>query len=150
MWSKASVIRGHHVSIKFWMPYIGDDLPLSCEEGNVYDEHAFAVRKADGVIVGHALWEMSRVFWFFLQHEGTGKSFVCTSTEVSHVKLPHDCYFFACTCIRCLIIHSQRNNRGGGRSHNTTPFRQQKRRGGGQIFGWGPFDGRLRDIYMYM
>ena len=66
-WSKASVIRGHHVSKKFWMPYIGEELhvPLSCEEGNVYYKHAVAVCKADGVVV-----EMSRVFWFFLQHRG--------------------------------------------------------------------------------
>ena len=53
-WSKAGVIRGHHVFKQFWMPYIGEELPLSCEEGNVYDKHAVAVRKADGVVVGHA------------------------------------------------------------------------------------------------
>ena len=70
MWSKASVIRGHHVSKKFWMPYIGEELPQSCEEGNVHDKHTVAVCKADSVVVGHAPREMSRVFWFFLQHGG--------------------------------------------------------------------------------
>ena len=74
-WSKARVIRGHHVSKKFWMPYIGEELPLSCEEGNMCDKHAVAVRKAAGVVVGHAPREMSRAFWFFLQHRGTGKHF---------------------------------------------------------------------------
>ena len=59
------MIRGHHVSIKFWKFYIGKDLPLSCEEGSVYDKHAVAVRKADGVVVGQAPQEMSRVFCFF-------------------------------------------------------------------------------------
>ena len=53
-WSIASVIRGHHVSKKFWMPYIGEELLLSCEEGNIYEKHPVAVRKADGVVVGHA------------------------------------------------------------------------------------------------
>ena len=79
------MIRAHHLSIKFWTPYIGENLPLSCEEGNVYDTHAVAVREADSVVVGHVSREMSRVFQFFLQHEGTGKSFFCTSAEVSHV-----------------------------------------------------------------
>ena len=71
------MIRKHHVSNKFWTPYIVEQLPLSCEEGNVnYDKHVVAVRnKADAVGVGNAHREMSRVFWFFLQHGGTGKSF---------------------------------------------------------------------------
>ena len=59
------MIRGHHVSKKFWTPYIGEELSLSCEEGNVYDKHAVAVRKADCVVVGHPPREISRVFWFF-------------------------------------------------------------------------------------
>ena len=54
MWRKASVIRGHHVSTKFWMPYIGEKLLLSYKEGNVYNKHAVAVRKADSVVAGHA------------------------------------------------------------------------------------------------
>ena len=77
--------KRHHVSKKFWTPYSVEELPLSCEEGNVYVKHAVAVRKSDGVVVGHAPREMSRVFWFFLQHGGTGKSFFFTSAEVSHV-----------------------------------------------------------------
>ena len=48
---------------------------MSCEEGNVYDKHAVAVCKTDGVVFGHAPREMSRAFWVFLQHGGTGKSF---------------------------------------------------------------------------
>ena len=74
-WSKASVIGGHDVSKKFWMPYISEELPQSCEKGNVYDKHAVAVHKADSVIVGHTPREMSRVFWFFLHQGGTGKKF---------------------------------------------------------------------------
>ena len=74
-WSKASVIRGHHVSKKFCTPYIDKELSLSYEEGNVYDKHAVAVCNADAVVVGHAPRKKLRVFWFFLQHRGRGKSF---------------------------------------------------------------------------
>ena len=71
MWTKASVIRGNHISKKFWMPCIGEELPWSCEEGNVHDKHTVAVRtKADDVVAGHAPREMSHVFWFFIQHGG--------------------------------------------------------------------------------
>ena len=48
------MIRAYHVSKKFWTPYIGEELPLGCEEENIYDKHAVAVCKADGVVVGHA------------------------------------------------------------------------------------------------
>ena len=76
-WSKASVIIGDHVSKRFSTFYTGEELSLSCEEGNVYDKHVVAVRsKADAVAVGNASREMSRVFWFFLQHGGIGRSFL--------------------------------------------------------------------------
>ena len=88
-WSKASVIRGHHVSKRFWTPYVGEELLLSCEEGNGHDKHAVAVRTAaDGAVVGHAPREMSCVFWFFIRHRGeiqckvTGKRKLGNNLEV--------------------------------------------------------------------
>ena len=59
------------------MPCTGEELPLSCEEGNIYNKHVVvAVRnKADAVAAGNAPQEMSRAFWFFLQYGGTSKSF---------------------------------------------------------------------------
>ena len=42
---KASVIKEHHISIKFQTPYIDEELSLSCEEVNVNDKRAVTVRK---------------------------------------------------------------------------------------------------------
>ena len=72
------MIRGHHTFKKFWMPYIGKELPLSCEKGNVHDKHAVAVRtvrtKADRcccwtctsrdvacLLVFHTIWRRERL-----------------------------------------------------------------------------------------
>ena len=63
-WSKASLIREHHILKKYWTLYICEELPLRCEEGNACDKLAVAVHEAEGVVVEHALREMSRVFRF--------------------------------------------------------------------------------------
>ena len=84
------MVRGNHISKKFWTPYIGEELLLSCEERNIYDKHAVAVRtKADAVAVGNAPREMSHVFWFFLQHRDVeaflhlSRSFTCNSFHMT-------------------------------------------------------------------
>ena len=47
-----------------------DKFYLSPEDGNEHDPHAVSILK-DGAIVGHAPRELSRVFFFFLRHDGT-------------------------------------------------------------------------------
>ena len=65
-----SVIRGHHIYKTVWTPFIGETLSLRIEDGNEQDSFAVAVIKNDD-IVGHAPRQFSRVFYFFLSHDGT-------------------------------------------------------------------------------
>lgn len=65
-----SVIRGHHVYKAVWTPRIGETLSLAKEDGNVEDPYAVAVLKGT-TVVGHVPREISRVFSFFLLHDGT-------------------------------------------------------------------------------
>ena len=65
-----SIVRGHNVYKSVWTPFNGEILPLSIEDGNEHDSFAVAVLK-DTVIVGHAPRELSRVFYFFLRHDGS-------------------------------------------------------------------------------
>ena len=48
-----STVQGHHIFKDTWTPYINEEL-LSCsgsvEEGNVFDEHAVAVRRDERVV----------------------------------------------------------------------------------------------------
>lgn len=66
----SSVIRGHHVYKFVWTPYVGETLPLSPDEGNEHDVYSVGVIK-DASVVGHAPRELSRIFYFFLRHDGT-------------------------------------------------------------------------------
>ena len=56
--------RGHHDSKKFWKPCTGKELPLNCEQGNVYNKLVVvAVRnRADAVAVGNTPQEMLHAF----------------------------------------------------------------------------------------
>ena len=65
-----SVIRGHHVYKTVWTPFLGETLPLGVEGGNSHDSYAVAILK-DSEIVGHAPGELSRIFYFFLSHDGS-------------------------------------------------------------------------------
>ena len=65
-----SVIRGHHIFKSVWTPFIGETLSLAIEDGNAEDPYAVAVMKGT-TIVGHTPCEISRVFSFFIQHDGT-------------------------------------------------------------------------------
>ena len=66
---KESVVRGHHVYKEAWRPVIGQLLPVFSEPNNRHDRRAVAIY-LDGVVVGHVPREISKVFWFFLKHNG--------------------------------------------------------------------------------
>ena len=65
--SFASVIRGHRV---YKTPFIGEMLESQPDTGNEHDRYAIGMVK-DGEIVGHAPKEISRIFQYFIQHNGT-------------------------------------------------------------------------------
>ena len=68
--SFGSVIRGHHVYKTVWTPSIGEMLESQPDTGNKHDRYAIGMVK-DGEIVGHAPKEISRIFHYFIQHNGT-------------------------------------------------------------------------------
>ena len=59
------VSNGEHYSRA--SPFVGQILSMSPEDGNEHDPHAVLIC----AIVGHAPCELSRVFFFFLRHNGT-------------------------------------------------------------------------------
>ncbi len=64
-----SAIRGYHVYKNIWTPEIGEGLQLSQENGNEADQFAVATYKEEAV-VGHVPREISRICWYFLEHDG--------------------------------------------------------------------------------
>ena len=66
----SSVIRGHHVYKSVWSPSIGEVLSLQTDAENEHDAYAVGTIK-DSTVVGHAPREVSRIFYFFLQHGGS-------------------------------------------------------------------------------
>ena len=66
-----------------WTPTIGELLPLSVEGGNEHDNYAVAVLK-NGDTVGHAPRELSRIFYFFLSHDGTIEAEVAGHRKFGH------------------------------------------------------------------
>ena len=66
----ASIIRGHHVYNSVWTPAIGETLPLGADDGSEHDAYAVGIFK-DSAVVGHAPREVSRIFYYFLQHGGS-------------------------------------------------------------------------------
>ena len=64
-----SVVRGHHIYKNRWTPVIGEILLCEQEWDNVEDQFAVAVVKT-GVVVGHIPRKISRVCWYFLEHQG--------------------------------------------------------------------------------
>ncbi len=64
-----SAIRGYHVYKNIWIPEIGEGLQLSQENGNEADQFAGATYKEEAV-VGHVPREISRICWYFLEHDG--------------------------------------------------------------------------------
>ena len=81
--SFSSAIRGHHVYMSAWQPFIGEHLEIEGENSNAHDRFAVAVIKvcpARGTrkVVGHIPREISNIIWHFLSHGGEGK---CIVTE---------------------------------------------------------------------
>ena len=64
-----SAIGGHHIYNTVWTPCLGETLSLRIEDENQHDSFAVAIVKNDDV-VGHAPRNLSRVFYFFLSHDG--------------------------------------------------------------------------------
>ena len=77
-----SAIRGFHIYRSTWTPVLHEQLITSQEHGNAEDRFAVAVSKVDAStatpsIVGHLPREISRVCWYFLEHDG---EIFCTVT----------------------------------------------------------------------
>ena len=67
-----SVIWGHHIYKKVWIPRLGQILGLSHEPWNSHDRHAVKLVKNDApdIAIGHVPREWSRLFYYFLLHGG--------------------------------------------------------------------------------
>ena len=61
-----------------WTPAIGEDLRVTTETDNTFDEFAVAVCK-DNIVVGHVPRELSRGCWYLLQRRNS--QMVCRVTE---------------------------------------------------------------------
>ena len=78
-----SVIRGHHVYKTMWTPIVGELLQLALENGNAHDVYAVTVLK-NACTVGHVPREISRIFYFFLSHDGTIEAEVVGHRKKGH------------------------------------------------------------------
>lgn len=80
-----SVIRGHHIYKSIWTPVVGETLSLTLDSGNEHDIYAVGLVKDDhGAIVGHAPREVSKIFHFFLRHDGTITANVTGHRQFGH------------------------------------------------------------------
>ena len=61
-----NVVLGHHVSKVFWMPAIGEELPLPQENVNKHDKYTIAMARGGSIIMCF-LTAMSKVSWYFLK-----------------------------------------------------------------------------------
>ena len=66
-----SCIHGYHIYKDIWDPSVGETVNCGRERGNSADRYAVALRKADGVIVGHVPRTISCMCTAFLRHGGT-------------------------------------------------------------------------------
>jgi len=64
-----SVVHGHHSYKNVWTPFVGEVLHVEQEAHNPEDRFAVAVLKTG--IVGHVPREISRIVWYFIEHNGT-------------------------------------------------------------------------------
>ena len=68
-----SVVRGFHFYKAVWVPVLDEVLQAKQEFDNEEDQYAVAVIKTTGtdeVTVGHIPRSISRMCWYFLQHDG--------------------------------------------------------------------------------
>lgn len=66
-----SCIHGYHIYKDVWDPSVGETVNCERESGNSADRYAVALRKADGVIVGHVPRTISCMCTLFLRRGGT-------------------------------------------------------------------------------
>ena len=94
-----SVIHGHHFYKEIWMPVIG----LTCdqEHGNSKDSFAISVIN-DGKIVGHVPHELSRIVWYFIEHDGSVNCRV-TGRRKRGKGLEVPCVYRFHACKSCMI-----------------------------------------------
>ena len=88
-----SAVRGFHVYKESWTPLVHEELKTKQEHGNSTDQFAVAVYKestpAGGSgtanTVGHLPKEISRVCWYFIEHDG---EILCTITNDRKQRCP--------------------------------------------------------------
>ena len=69
-----------------WNPELGQILDTAQEEGSDHDQYAVSViNPANERIVGHMPQEVSRVSWFFLQHQGAITCKITAKRRISTV-----------------------------------------------------------------
>ena len=68
-----TAVRGYHVYNDIWAPAVGDEFDCRQEPSNEEDSYAVAVYgdSESSVVLGHLPREISRVSFFFLEHDGT-------------------------------------------------------------------------------
>ena len=84
-----SALRGFHVYQDIWRPVVNEQLKTIQEHGNIEDQFSVAVYKevnpGPGVTFGHLPHEISRLCWYFLEHDG---EILCTITNDSKRRSP--------------------------------------------------------------
>ena len=86
-----SAIRGFHVYSTVWAPVLHEQLYSSQDHGNTRDQFAVALVKTSTgstgppVTVGHVPKEISRICWYFIQHDG---EITCEVTGVDKRRSP--------------------------------------------------------------
>lgn len=68
-----TAVRGYHIYRDIWHPQTGESFICRQESNNEHDRYAVAVHmnENESQIVGHLPWEISKVCWYFLQHDGS-------------------------------------------------------------------------------
>ena len=65
-----SVILGHHIYETIWNASEGETLQLKREECNRHDRYAVSVCYISRLLLAMYPGELSRAFWYFLDHGG--------------------------------------------------------------------------------
>ena len=77
-----SAVRGFHVYQDIWRPVLNEQLKTIQDHGNIEDQFSVAVYKevnpGPRVTIGHLSREISRLCWYFLEHDG---EILCTITN---------------------------------------------------------------------
>ena len=87
-------IHGHHVNKNVQAPFVGEVLLVEQEDHNPENCFAVAILKS-GEIVGHVPREISRIIWYFIEHDGTVSCEV-TGPRKQGVGLVVPCHYTFC------------------------------------------------------